>query len=219
LSINPYESPTIAAEVLGPEWPASGCYRDGKYVVLHHTSLLPPICVKTGAQAETSQAYELLGGLPNDGSVPATRKRWYGENVYAIRIPLCNRAVRRAKLTNLAGIIVAIVMLLMLLGMAWLFSFGRDDLGHVAMLSAFVGLIVSVGLLSEARHHLQLECVARGYLWISKAPARYLDQLPPWPVPAPSFWRRVFFGPAGVAGPARVGHQTSAPPATDPPSS
>jgi hypothetical protein len=214
VSINPYEPPIIPAEILEPEWPTSGCYRDGRFLVLHHASPLPPICIKTGQPAETEQEYELFGGLPNDGSVPATRKRWLCDKIYAIRIPLTQRAVRRAKLLNVVGITTASMMLLALFSLAWFFPLGRNDLGNYVMISALIGLIVSVGLLSEARQQLQLECVARGFFWISKAPARYLSQLPPWPVPRPSFWRRVFFGPAGVVGPPWVQTQAAASSAT-----
>ena len=71
--------------------------------------------------------------------------------------------------------------------------------GEAVLIGALVGLIVSVALLTEGRHQLQLECIARGYFWISKVPKRYLQHLPPWPVPRPSFWRRAFFGPAGIS--------------------
>ena len=54
--LNPYEPPTIPAEVLEPPWPAGGAYSDGQYLVLHHATVLPPICVKTGRPAELEQA-------------------------------------------------------------------------------------------------------------------------------------------------------------------
>lgn len=203
MSINPYEPPTIPAEVLEPEWPCGGCYRDGKYLVMHHASALPPICVRTGRPAETEQEHELTGGLPNDGSVPAARKRWYGDKVYLIRVPLSKRAVRQGELLEIAGIVTASLMLLALFSLAWFYRLGKNDVGNYILVAALIGLIVSVGLLSEARQKLQLECVARGYFWISNAPARYLKLLPEWPVPRPGFWRRTFFGPAGVSGPAK----------------
>lgn len=200
--LNPYEPPTIPAEVLEPPWPAGGAYSDGQYLVLHHATNLPPICVKTGRPAELEQDYELIGGLPNDGSVPATRERWLGDKVYAIRLPLTRRVVRWAKWMHAGGITLGILTVAVLL--AWVCfqpQVWAAVSGEAILISVLVGLIVSVGLLSESRHQLQLECIARGYYWISKVPQSYLQQLPPWPVPRPSFWRRAFFGPAGV-GPA-----------------
>lgn len=73
-SENPYQSPSIPAEVLAPEWPVAGVFSDGHYLVLHHASTLPPLCIKTGLPAETHVMADLVGGLPNDGSVPATRR-------------------------------------------------------------------------------------------------------------------------------------------------
>lgn len=198
--LNPYEPPTIPAEVLEPQWPAGGVYSDGQYLVLHHASSLPPICVKSGRPAELEQDYELLGGLPNDGSVPATRERWLGDKVYAIRLPLTRRVVWWSKLMHAGGISLGVLMFAGLIVWACFQPYLRPAVGGEAVLiGALVGLIVSVALLNEARHQLQLECVARGFFWISKVPKRYLQQLPPWPVPRASFWRRAFFGPAGVA--------------------
>lgn len=203
LSLNPYEPPIIPAEVLEPQWPAGGAYCDGQYLVLHHATTLPPICVKTGQPAELEQDYELIGGLPNDGSVPASRERWLGDKVYAIRLPLTRRIVRRAALMHGSGISLGVLMFAALLAWACFQPQLRPSIsGEAVLIGAMVGLIVSVALLTEARHQLQLECVARGFFWISKVPRRYLQQLPPWPVPQPSFWRRAFFGPAGV-GPAK----------------
>jgi hypothetical protein len=197
--VNPYEPPSIPAEVLEPQWPAGGAYSDGSYLVLHHASTLPPICVKTGRPAETEQDYELVGGI-NDGSVPESQLRWYGEKVYTIRLPLSQVAVSRARWMHVFGVGLAIAMLAGLFVLAWMYSIMRSPFWAEGWLGAgLIGLIVSVAFLTEARHQLQLECVARGYFWISKAPRKYLRQLPEWPVPQPSFWRRAFFGPAGVS--------------------
>jgi hypothetical protein len=197
--VNPYEPPSLPAEVLEPPWPAGGAYSDGQHLVLHHASPLPPICVKSGLPAELEQDYELIGGLPNDDSVPATRHRWLGDKAYTIRLPLTRRVVRRARLMHAGGISLGVLMFAGLLMWACFQPYVRPAIGGEAVLiGALMGLIASVALLTEARHQLQLECVARGFFWISKVPKRYLQQLPPWPVPRPSFWRRAFFGPAGV---------------------
>jgi hypothetical protein len=209
--LNPYEPPNIPAEVPEPQWPSGGAYSDGHYLVLHHASSLPPICVKSGLPAELEQEYELLGGLPNDGSVPATRERWLGDKTYAIRLPLTKRVAWRAKLMHVGGISLGVLMFAGLLG--WVCfqpQLSPSISGEAVLISALVGLIGSVALLTEARHQLQLECVARGFFWISKVPGRYLQQLPPWPVPRPSFWRRAFFGPAGVQ-PAEINVPSSKP--------
>ena len=198
-SLNPYESPILPAEVLEPQWPAGGAYCDGHYLVLHHASSLPPICIKSGLPAELEQDYELVGGLPNDESIPATRQRWLGDKIYSIRLPLCRRVVWQSKLMNTAGISLGVLMFGGLFVWVCFQPYLRPSIsGEAILIGALVGLIVSVALLSESRHQLQLECIARGFFWISKVPKRYLKQLPPWPVPRPSFWRRAFFGPAGV---------------------
>jgi hypothetical protein len=198
--LNPYEPPLLPAEVPEPQWPAGGAYSDGQYLVLHHASSLPPICVKSGQPAELEQDYELIGGLPNDGSVPATRERWLGDKIYAIRLPLTRRVVWRAKLMNAAGVSLGVLMFgVLIIWACFQPRLSPSISGEAVLVSALVGLIISVALLTEGRHQLQLECVARGFFWISKVPKRYLQQLPPWPVPRPSFWRRAFFGPAGVS--------------------
>ena len=102
--VNPYESPILPAEVPEPQWPAGGAYVDGQYLVLHHASSLPPICVKSGLPAELEQEYELIGGLPNDDSVAPTRQRWLGDKVYAIRLPLTKRVVWRAASDTLIAV-------------------------------------------------------------------------------------------------------------------
>jgi hypothetical protein len=208
--LNPYEPPILPAEVLEPQWPAGGAYCDAQYLVLHHASSLPPICVKSGRPAELEQDYELIGGLPNDGSVPASRERWLGDKVYTIRLPLTRRVVSRARWMHFGGISLGVLILVGLLAWAAFHPQLRPSIsGEAVLITALLGLIASVALLTEARHQLQLECVARGFFWISKVPNRYLEQLPPWPVPRPSFWRRAFFGPAGVrpAEPSSVPNQ------------
>jgi hypothetical protein len=202
-SPNPYEPPVLPAEVLEPPWPSGGAYRDGAYLVLHHASTLPPICIKSGRPAETQQEYELAGGLPNDGSAPSARKRWYGDKVYVIQLPLTARAVWWGKVLNRLGLGVAAVTLSALPCIGWYYTSLKPSLlPDFLLVGALVGLITSVALLTEARHQLRLECVARGFFWISNLPKRFLKQLPEWPVPRPSFWRRAFFGPAGIGAPA-----------------
>src|SRR5688500_7733750 len=112
---NPYQSPAIPAELFEPEWPAAGVFSDGQYLVLHHTSRLPPVCLKTRLPADTHIAAELVGGLPNDDSVPPSRRRWYGDKVYAIEVPLSNKALGRANMLRLAGNILAVLCLLSLI--------------------------------------------------------------------------------------------------------
>src|SRR3954470_9082332 len=149
-TINPYQSPSIPAELLEPQWPAGGAYRDGSYLVLHHASTLPPICVKTGRPAETEQELELIGGLPNDGSVPASGKKWYGDKVYSIRLPLSHRAVHRAALMQRAGLSLAVLLLLTLFLLAWFYSdLERLRSANGVLITALVGLIISVALLTE----------------------------------------------------------------------
>ncbi len=197
---NPYQSPAVPAELLEPEWPTSGVYRDGHYLVLHHTSRLPPICLKTNLPAVTEIPANLVGGLPNDGSIPATRRKWYGDKVYVVQVPLSAQALRRAAwIRGIAYFIASITFLCLVLTTLFFTKLGQLGWAEAVPVYLLVGLIVSVALLSESRHHLRLECIARGYFWLANAPWRYLQELPAWPVPRPSWWRRAFFGPAGVS--------------------
>ena len=203
-SENPYQSPAIPAELLQPEWPAAGVFSDGHYLVLHHTSTLPPICVKTGLPAEIHVPADLVGGLPNDDSVPATRRKWYGDNVYTIQVPLSYMALRLLDRVRAAGLIVAGATFLAMTLIA-IFYVRLQELGlaDVAPVCCVIGLIASVALLTESRHHLRLECVARGYFWIANPSKEYLRELPPWPVPCPRGGVARDFGPAGLSGAAR----------------
>lgn len=200
---NPYRSPVIPAEAVAQEWPPTGVFCDGPYLVLHHAAALPPLCVKTGRSAELQQPFELVGGLPNDDSVQATRHKWLAGPVYEIVLPLSHQALHRARLAQRAGLGVGLISLVGLvftvLLYAWVLQSGLATAVHVGLLLGFVG---SAALLGEAQQHLHLECVARGYFWISKVPRAYLRQLPVWPVPRPAWWRRALFGPAGVSTPA-----------------
>ncbi len=199
-SENPYLSPAIPAELLEPPWPESGAFRDGSYLVLHHSTLLPPICLKTGLPAETTILAELSGGLSNDDSAPATRKKWYGDKIYAIQVPMSHKAMRRAKRIRAAGLIMAAIMLACLamvaVGYRQVAAWQMAELLPGAFLA---GLVISLAMITESRHNLRLECVARGYFWIANVPKKSLKQFPEWPVPRPSLWRRAFFGPAGVS--------------------
>lgn len=201
---NPYEPPAIPAEVLEPEWPTTGVYRDRSFVVMHYAAKMPPICVRTGKPADKVRPLELVGGMPNDGSVPATGKKWYGDKYYRIEVPLHGNAVLHNLLLRRLGYGMAFVCLLGLLLGAWFYRELRPrDWLEQAMVWLLLGLVAAVGFLAESRRLLRLECIAREYLWISQAPKAYLRQLPPWPVPRPSWWRRALFGPAGIAAPAR----------------
>jgi len=199
LSVNPYESPAIPAELLEPEWPATGVYRDGAYLVMHHEATLPPICIKTGKPAEVEQTIELVGGLPNDRSVREAGRKLLGDKVYRIQAPLSRRAVDRARWMHRAFLVAAVISVSALIAAAWfdreLHACGLADWVGIWLLAGFIG---SIAWLGETRRRLKLECVAQGYFWISKAPPCYLRQLPPWPVPRPPWWQRALFGPPGL---------------------
>lgn len=202
MSLNPYEPPALPAEMLELPWPPPGAYRDGRYLVVHHQATLPPICVRTGQVAETWRSYELVGGHPNDGSVPPTRKKWFGDRVYTIVVPLSNRSVRREQFfRRTAFLLTAVLLPALVAAVCFLETLQRLQIAEGVFLGLLASLIACLVFLGESRKHLQLECVARGFFWIAKAPQSYLRQLPAWPLPRPSWWRRAFFGPAGLSTP------------------
>jgi hypothetical protein len=207
--MNPYEPPTIPAEPLEIPWPEEGVYRDRGYIVLHHRTKLPPICVRTGLPADVEQWQDLVGGTPNDGSIPPTGRGWFTGKYYNISVPLSSQAVRTTLWYRriLWILVLGVLPLLLLIGVlgkvtaapaadmpfrAIRFS-GFDHL----LVWPLIGLMVCAGLLADSRKYLRLECIARGYFWLANGRPGFLVQLPAWPVPPPSWWRQLWFGPSG----------------------
>lgn len=191
---NPYESPSIPAGMLEPEWPTEGVFRDGNLLVLKAGTPLPPLCVRTGLPADANLSVSLLCRGANDKSVtPSIRSFWSGVQ-YSLDIPVSSIWLRKQRwrksmsifLLLFGFIVLGLVMLFLLL----VLSADRQTWVGFPTILSFIMLFVG-GLLADSSKpvHFVLT-ISRGFIWIGGADQRYLQQLPEWPAPKLSYWER-----------------------------
>lgn len=172
MDLNPYQSPSIAADASEPKrrWKGNPPWRDGDQMVVSANDLqFEEVCVRTGATSDLARVNAVLWGASSRIVDPYVTRSAHASLGWKSMVDLLNAGAVVLTVVAFLGLIVGRVFL-----PDWLSDWTPRAFG-IGLL--FVGLGIP-SRLAFFEPFLWITKVEDGYLWVRGAHPGYLDRLP-----------------------------------------